>query len=45
MTQTQSPAQPQAAAPTDHRLAWIAMIVMAGMCAGVLVWAASLPAG
>ncbi|HTH15196.1 MAG TPA: hypothetical protein VL974_00975 [Magnetospirillum sp.] len=44
MSQPQPPAPPQTATQPDHRLAWAAMIAMAAMCAGALVYAASLPA-
>lgn len=41
-----SASQPSALPPRpgvfSHRLSWIAMVVMAAMCALTLIWAASL---
>lgn len=37
--------QPKAAVISSHNLSWIAMVVMAGMCLGALVYAASLNVG
>lgn len=37
--------QPKVAAAPSHGLSWIAMVVMAAMCLGALVYAASLNVG
>lgn len=42
---TPAPDQPQIAAATNHNLSWIAMVMMAAMCLGALVYAASINVG
>lgn len=36
------PQQPRVATVPSHGLSWIAMVVMAAMCLGALIYAASL---
>lgn len=36
---------PKVAARSSHNLSWIAMVVMAGMCLLMLVWATTLNVG
>lgn len=47
MSQHTDPAnhQPKIATAPSHGLSWIAMVVMAAMCLGALVYAASLNVG
>lgn len=37
--------QPKVATASPHNLSWIAMVVMAAMCLGALIYAASLNVG
>lgn len=37
--------QPKAAAMSSHSLSWIAMVTMAAMCLGALIYAASINVG
>lgn len=37
--------QPKVAAAPSHSLSWIAMVVMAAMCLGTLIYAASINVG
>ncbi len=43
MTKHTDPEDPKSRSP--HSLSWIAMVVMAGMCLVVLIWATSLNVG